>query len=74
MLKPLNGSQDIIHRMSQATAGAGLIQDPLAREVAVQVTATMVLQDLHEKTGLTGQALIARAVREIEAGHIYAKI
>ncbi len=72
MLKPLNNTQAIIHQVSIATRDAGLNRDPLAREVAVALTAAMVLQSLHEKTGLTGRALVAQAVREIEAGHVYA--
>ncbi len=72
MLKPLNETQEIIHRVSNAATGTGLFRDPYAREVAVQMTTAMILQSVHEKTGLTGHALVARCVREIEAGHVYA--
>ncbi len=72
MLKPLNDTQQIIHQVRQAAHASGAHDDPVAREVTVQVTAVMVLQQLHQTTGLTGKALVARAVREIEAGHVYA--
>ncbi len=72
MIKPLNETQQLIHDVSGAAHATGLYRDPLAREAAVQLTAAMILHDIHQRTGLTGRALVARAVREIEAGHVYA--
>ncbi len=72
MIKPLNETQELIHEVSDAARAAGVFRDPVLREATTQVTAIVVLHLLHRSTGLTGHALIARAVREIEAGHVYA--
>ncbi len=72
MLKPLNETQQLIHDVNAEARATDAFREPGVREAAVQITATVILQRLHQKTGLTGRALIARAVREIEAGHVYA--